>query len=808
MSTRAPATRSLEERQPARARLLSGVGAHLRVPMFREAYALVLNSGLVSLLGVVYWLLAAHYYSPHVLGLNFAAISAMMFLAGISQLNLMSALMRFIPVAGRDTTRFVLSSYLLSICVAAAVALVFLLGIQSWAPALHFLTSSSGFVVWFAAATMAWCVFNLQDSVLTGLRSAVFVPLENLVYSIAKIALLVALVDVSPHYGIFASWTAALVVSLVPVNLLIYGRLLRRHVQGRESRLPTRRQLAKFVSADYVGALFWVTATMLLPVIVTAVKSPEANAYFSLAWMIALPLYAVSASTGASLVVTAAGDEARLPAYARRALIQTAAIVIPVALFLALAASFVLGFFGPEYAAHGSTTLVLLALSAIPNVVNALYVSAYRVQRRMARVVTLLGFQCGVALVLGIVLLNVSGIAGIGLAWLIAQTVVAAALLLVEPRVLLSSFPGGRLAGAVHNLAANLGVLALLVRIRRGPANLRRSRAARHLAPRILASIPQGIESARPASWTQLRFLPTVSDVAVITAGPPKGSPRAIIKLPTTALARGALRRESDVLAALEADPRLDGWHHVLPTVLATGHLDDHQYVVQRIVPGVTASRILEDSDGASRLLTGAAAAIGELHRRTAAPVAVDAAVLERWVDGPAMLVRGVGEMFTGRAAARLATDRLTHELHEALAGRTLPLGWIHGDFVPGNILVSADGTSVLGIVDWELAGPADLSTIDVASLLLSTRASQRHQQLGQVVRESINGTPWTEFEQGLLDSAFARLPGAPVDPRSLALLWWLRHVSGNLIKSTRYARSRLWGRWNVHAVLEVFGAE
>ena len=42
-----------------------------------------------------------------------------------------------------------------------------------------------------------WCVFSLQDAVLTGMRQAVWLPLENGVYGLAKIGLLVALAPVA-----------------------------------------------------------------------------------------------------------------------------------------------------------------------------------------------------------------------------------------------------------------------------------------------------------------------------------------------------------------------------------------------------------------------------------------------------------------------------------------------------------------------------------------------------------------------------------------------------------------------------------
>jgi O-antigen/teichoic acid export membrane protein len=420
-------------------RLIRGtVGAHLRVPLYREGYALVLNQALTSMLGIVYWVLAAHHFSPQVVGVNSAAISAMMFLAGVSQLNLMSAVVRFIPVMGRRSTRLVVSSYGLAVAVAAVAALVFLAGIELWAPALEYLSSTPWFTVWFIAATMAWCIFNLQDSVLVGLRAAVFVPLENFVYSLAKIALLVAAAAASWHHGIFASWTAGLTASLVAVNLFIFTRLLPRHVELNSGRstAPTRREIARFVSADFLGSFFWLGATALMPLIVIQIAGAAENAYFSVAWMIALPIFAISSATGQSLVVSGSHDEAALPAYARRVLVQTASIVAPVALALAVAAAPVLSVFGTEYAHHSDTTLALLALAGIPHVVTFVYLSAYRVRRRMSRVVAVLGCLCGLAVVLGVGLLHVLGIAGVGLGWLIAESVVAATLLVIDRHTL------------------------------------------------------------------------------------------------------------------------------------------------------------------------------------------------------------------------------------------------------------------------------------------------------------------------------------------------------------------------------------
>src|SRR3954453_18739249 len=75
--------------------------AHLRTPIHRDGYALVLNSAFTAATGLVYWIIAANEYSAHALGINAALISSMMFLAGLAGLNLPNFLVRFLPHAGR-----------------------------------------------------------------------------------------------------------------------------------------------------------------------------------------------------------------------------------------------------------------------------------------------------------------------------------------------------------------------------------------------------------------------------------------------------------------------------------------------------------------------------------------------------------------------------------------------------------------------------------------------------------------------------------------------------------------------------------
>jgi O-antigen/teichoic acid export membrane protein len=860
------------------ARLIS----HVRTPLYGNGYALMLSSASNSGLGVVYWILAARTYSTSIVGLNSAAIAAMMFLAGVSQLNLASALTRFIPGAGRATRHFVIYSYVISVGLGAVASLAFILGINAWIPKGNFIDTFIDtvpfFIPWFIIATMAWCVFNLQDSVLTGLRQAIWVPAENALYGVTKIVLLVIFAGLFPRYGVFASWTIALAVSLLPTNALILLKLIPRHMQRAkpEDAMPIAPgPVARFVAPDYVGALCWLMATTLLPVLVTQRVGTTANAYYYLTWTIAYSLYLISPNMGSSLIVEAAIDPRKLSKYSYQAFISTTRLLAPVVAVVVLGAPVILRIFGENYAAEGSTLLRLLALSAMPFAVNALYISVARVQRHMRSVVAVLAALCGLVFALSFALLDIYGITGIGIAWLVSQSVIAAVLWLTRLRTLWSRQPDGGLppkevdyrvlqapvptvatngrpvdhsastlplaphvephtAGPITapdglldvtvqpiglmndspklstqalkhiipEMASKLHLLSSLGSLRDYGNSLGHLAKSADLIPLILPTIPPQAGVPSPATWVVRRMVPTVTDTTVIMIGPQEQTPKAALKLPKTQYAAASLRQATSVLTSLHGDPRLGEWSALLPRILAQGEIAGQPYVVEQMLPGVEASRLFSDPAHCQQIQATAAAAIGEFHCRTAVSAVVDAKMLKHWIDEPLHLIRRVNATLPNAARNLEAIDRLAIELRQALAGRTLSLSWIHGDFGPGNILVTPDGSRLTGVVDWELSRPDEPPFLDLLQLLIATRMLVQRREMGSIVKELLNDTAWTPHERALLDAAQAELPGDKIDTRTLALLCWLRHVASNLTKSTRYAASWLWVTKNVEFVL------
>jgi O-antigen/teichoic acid export membrane protein len=410
--------------------------AHMRLPLHRDGYALALNSAFTAATGLLYWMLAAHSYSPQSVGINSALISSMMFLAGIACLNLPSVLVRFLPQSGHRSRRRIVCSYALAVAAAMCAATIFIVGTGAWAPRLSFLASDRGLQLWFVFSTLAWSLFMIQDGVLTALGRAILVPVENAVFSILKLGLLALLAASLPVYGIFVSWTIAVLVSVLGVNLVVFARLMRRLPGGTaEPRLSMRdRSFARYFAGDYACSVAWLSATNLMPVIVITVAGATASAYYGLAYAVVLPIYAVAQNIGTSLTLHGAGDPDALSSLTRKAARQGLRVLLPCSCVLVLTAPYLLSLFGPTYAAHGATVLRLLALGVVPYFVLSLALSVARVRRRLRRVVIALALEAILALGLAVPLLHAFGVTGAAVAWLVSLIVIAAGLLVTRKR--------------------------------------------------------------------------------------------------------------------------------------------------------------------------------------------------------------------------------------------------------------------------------------------------------------------------------------------------------------------------------------
>ncbi|MFJ8463129.1 lipopolysaccharide biosynthesis protein [Streptomyces swartbergensis] len=403
----------------------SAVDEHTHDSLFKNAYFLMLSTGVSAVLGLGFWLVAARYYSEEAVGQGSAAIAAMRLLASITATTMIGAVVRFVPRAGRETGRLVWGTYVASSLIVALAAAVFLLTLDAWGASYAPLgTPMAGAV--FVAACVAWALLTLQDGVLTGLRKAEWVPAGNAVFSVGKLVLLAVFAGTLPVLGIFVSWAVAIAFSTLPLGWLIFRRLIPRQAAlEREKEPPKLRDMGRFLAGDSLGALFSLAMINLLPVMVAVRFSAAENGYFYVAYTVGGTMEFMAINMASSLTAHASHDPRQLADGVRGALRRMTLLLVPVVLVLVLFAPYILTPFSPDYAEHGSTVLRLLALGALPRVVVELYIGVLRVQGRTGVLAALQGAMCALVLGSAAVLFTPAGIAGAGWAVLLSMTLIA-----------------------------------------------------------------------------------------------------------------------------------------------------------------------------------------------------------------------------------------------------------------------------------------------------------------------------------------------------------------------------------------------
>jgi O-antigen/teichoic acid export membrane protein len=200
--------------------------------------------------------------------------------------------------------------------------------------------------------------------------------------------------------------------------------------------LPARRVLVRFVTLDYVGYLFLQAGTNALPVLVTTVLGTGANAVFYVGWLLGGSMELVADHFGMSLTVESAANPARLATYTRQVLRKGLLLFVPGAVLLCACAPVLLAVFGARYAQDSSTVLRLFTIAVVPKFVVDVFVAACRVQQRVGLIVLIQATTAVLVVSISVFAMRSVGVAGVGVAYLACQLVVAVAVLPALVRLL------------------------------------------------------------------------------------------------------------------------------------------------------------------------------------------------------------------------------------------------------------------------------------------------------------------------------------------------------------------------------------
>jgi len=261
--------------------------------------------------------------------------------------------------------------------------------------------------------------------------------------------------------------------------------------------------------------------------------------------------------------------------------------------------------------------------------------------------------------------------------------------------------------------------------------------------------------------------------LTILLVAPGGEQPMLVVKAPTTDAAATAVEDEIEVLHGLR---RLHPWRVMqsLPRVVAVVDFAGRPAMVTTAVQGmpIAASclrwRHTASRDRVATDFAAAAAWLAELQAETAggtAPLDLDGGVSAR-----------LQERFGGDESIDRDLERLG-EIHQRLAANVIRRSAVHGDFWPGNVLLSAG--HVTGVVDWEAGSLSGEPVRDLVRFALMyalyldrrTRPGRRvkgHRQLranawGAGVGYALDGDGWfPDLFRRFICHGLSRLGAAP----------------------------------------------
>lgn len=744
------------------------------MPLIQSGMSLVVSSVVASGLGFVFWLVAARQFTSAEIGISSAIVTAMILLTDFSQLGLKIGLVRFLPTAGADTRRLIVNSYVTAASIAAVAATVFVVGLDLWAPDLDVLRSSPYVFVFFVLSVACWVLFVLEDSVLLGLRMAPWVPIENGVFGLLKIVLLFPLAAFGGEIGVFLAWAIPVFVIVGAVNVGIRRRLDRGPVTSDGStyrRAPkplSMRTVFSYSLVDWTASASRTAVIGVLPLLVLAQRGSSESAYYFLAWTIAYSIYFLSNNVADALVAEASYDEDSVDRHTLHSGLLSMAISVPIVVVAAIAAPLVLRAFGAEYAAESATVLRLLLVGAIPNVVVRTFIGRLRAERRMGAVFAYEASLAVAVLVSSWLLLGPFGIEGLGIAWLAMLSVAALYALSAESVWWWAPRLDTRIVNLIRIVVARARRLERFLPALALDAEIRRSLEVRY------DSLPQ---------WKRIGVS---HDTQTVTVDGHQGRPPLRVELARTERGNDRLRRRHRAVQRLMSIDAAPALRAMVPYPIEYSDGGDRHLLIESVIsgrPGNTVTELPVDE-----LVARVLRPIGELHAATAERVEVDNVLLERWVVVPLRAMASSNHV----SLAELAP--IERALMTDLDGRTVDAAMLHGSLTLTNSLFDTTGR-LTGLLNWEWTGFGP-SVIDRASLALSALSIGSGTDPGILVRRLMEAP-----EEMSSHLALATVE-TDLDPTTIVLLAWLRHVVPRLVGFQSGSTGRFWVARNVVPVL------
>jgi len=398
--------------------------------LYSNAFYLILNNAIGSVLGFLFWVLMARKFSPATVGIGTALMSASGLISTLANLSLGTGMVRFVPEIKERAWELVNSVLTVTVVTTTLGSLIYLAGVRVWSPALSDMQRSGLLAVGFVVTSVLSTSSGLMDSSFIARRVCKFIFIKNILASLIRIPLPLILFLGLGGYGIFFSFGIATLVCILVAFIWFTPAAYPgfRFIPHLDAQLLKR--VIPFSFSNYLSMIFINAIGFLFPLMVLNVLGAAYSAYFYIAWVIASVIGTIPNSVSTSLFAEGSHNPENLAYHLKRSLWLTMLLLFAGVGAVQLISGWLLGVFAHSYAVYGRDVLFWLMVENFPGAINSFYMTVNQVRKKVHLIILQSFATSALTILLSYVLLERMGLVGIGIGYFLANLVVALAVAL------------------------------------------------------------------------------------------------------------------------------------------------------------------------------------------------------------------------------------------------------------------------------------------------------------------------------------------------------------------------------------------
>lgn len=332
--------------------------------MARSSVALASSALALTVGGFGFWYLLSLQLTNDQLGNVAALTSLVLFLSGVTRLNLQDSLPALLPGAGQKGRRLVSYSYLAAVLLGLAVSVAFVAVSDVFGSGV---VGLEGSLVWLIPpAVVIWSVFSIQDGALVGAGQSNAVAKKNMTYSTVRLigAALIVFGVVSPTTtGALAAWFLPLIAFVPAINLIVY-----RSLSGPSRPGFATDANAKFVASDFMGSFGQLALTRGTSYAAVLLFAGSPGAELSVVWLFFLTIDIVFQQMGSAVATAIRNAPGEAETLIGRAMQGAAVVAVLAGVSGIVLSPYLLGLLldDPSAAAVTSLRLVFVGIASRP----------------------------------------------------------------------------------------------------------------------------------------------------------------------------------------------------------------------------------------------------------------------------------------------------------------------------------------------------------------------------------------------------------------------------------------------------------